>query len=190
MLIDFEKDNTTESSNYPTLSDDAFTPDEQDLIKEYKDSLKSKIVANRAVLKALKTVAGSVTSYSLSKFLLLALGSSGMAPAIASVLTINFIANSDVLDSINIDKTEEGIKTQGMGKLIKLGFSTAVSICILWASVGNFYKNMDASKRAYHDLQNMVTNFKKLPDKEQNGLLFAALCGLGVVGVMTVGGKK
>lgn len=189
MLTDFEKEQQPES-NYPTLEDDAFTPDEQDLIKEYKDSLKSKIVANRAVLKALKTVAGSVTSYSLSKFLLLSLGSAGMAPAVTSVLTINFIANSDVLDSINIDKTEEGIKTQGMGKLIKFGFSSIVSICILWASVGNFYKNMDASKRAYHDMQNMVTAFNKLPDKEQNGLLIVSLCGVIIVGAVAVAGKN
>jgi len=194
MMTDFNlEEHTKDESNYPRIEDNSFTPDEQDNLEEYKAILKAKIRASRGVLRGLKISTASLTSYSLAKFLILSLGSQGLAPAFATVLTITFLSNTDTFDSLNVDKKSEGWQTEGMGKLLKFGFSVIVSASVLVASIGNFYQLSRTSEQTYHDLQSTLTKFNRLPKDDQNLLYFeGSLVFIAVlsVAVMVNGNKR
>jgi hypothetical protein len=177
----FAEDDNEEKPNYPHLDDTAFTPDEAESIKAYKGTLQSKIAKNQSVLRGLETSFWGITSYSLAKFLVVTSGSVGVGLAVAASVLINNITNRDCLDSINID-INDGVKTEGMGKLVKFGFSTIVSGFVIWSAIGDFYHIKNQSKETYNNLQNTVEEFNRLPDKNQNELLVIGAI-LGIAGL-------
>lgn len=188
----FTEDEQTqqELTNYPIETDSEFTPDEIESIKEYKANLKESIAKKRVILRGLESAFWSVTSYSLARFIVITSGTSGVGLAAITVFFINQIVNRDCLDSINIDYND-GVKTSGMGKLIKFGFSTIVSAFVIWQTTGDLLNMASSSKDAYRDLQNAVEQFNRLPEDNQNTILIiGGLLGLGGVYVIVDSLKK
>lgn len=124
-------EDTSQESNYPIQEDTAFTPDEIEAIKAYKDNLNRKLSKNRSILKGLETSFWGITSYSLARFLIITSGTQGIALAIASIMLINQITNREVFDEININRKDGQWSADNMGKLIKFGFSTLVTALIV-----------------------------------------------------------
>jgi len=169
-MLDFPE-NETENSNYPTVEDTGFTIDEQSAIKEYKDNLNKKLDKNRSVLKGLETTLWGITSYSLSRWLILTSGTQGISLAIAASFLINNIVNRDCLDSFRFDRKEGQNDIEGMGKLIKFGFSTLVTAFVIWSAVGDFLQVVNNSEDTYKQLNQTVENFNKLPNDHQNKIM-------------------
>lgn len=167
-----------QQSNYPTQEDSAFTPDEQEAIKQYKQNLTRKLNKNSSVLKGLETSFWGVTSYSIVRFLILTSGTQGIGLAIAACFLINQITNRELLD-VSIAHKEGQLEINGMGKLIKFAFSTLVSAFIIWSALGNFLNVAENSKRTYDQLQNTVEEFNKLPNHQQDTILIIG----GIVGL-------
>ncbi|MBD2607469.1 hypothetical protein H6G81_23805 [Scytonema hofmannii FACHB-248] len=186
MMPEFELgENTTISSNYPIQEDTAFTPDEIEAIKAYKDNLNRKLNKNRSILKGLETSFWGITSYSLARFLIITSGTQGIALAIASILLINQITNREVFDGININRKDGQWSADNMGKLIKFGFSTLVTAFVMWSALGSFLNIVNSSKQTYNQLQDTVTAFNKLPEDKQNGFIIVG--GLLVLaGIYTI----
>lgn len=187
MLPSFEdNDNNTQTdSNYPIEQDTAFTPDEIESIKAYKEQLTNKLNKNRAVLKGLEVSFWGITSYSLARFLVLTSGSQGVGLAVAACLLINQITNRDCFDAFNINRKDSQWEVDGMGKLIKFGFSTVVSAFVIWSALSNFLQVADSSKQTYYQLQNKVEEFNRLPEEKQNGIFIVGGLIL-LAGVYTV----
>lgn len=182
----FDFDSTEEnSSNYPTEPDTAYTPDEQEAIKKYKDNLTKKIDKNRSILKGFEAAFWATTSYSLARFLILTAGSGALTFAAASVFVINNIVNRDLLDGFRFDRKEGENQIEGMGKLIRFALSTAGTAFILWSSIGDFYHVYHSSHETYDNIHKTVEDFQKLPQDNQNKLIIVggvvALAGLWVV---------
>lgn len=186
MLQEFEEiENTEEISNYPSDVDTNFTPDEQEAIKKYKDNLSKKLAKNRSVLKGLETTLWGITSYSLSRWLILTSGTQGISLAIAASFLINNIVNRDCLDSFRFDRKEGQSDIEGMGKLIKFGISTLVTAFVIWSAVGDFLHVVNNSEDTYNRLSKTVEDFNKLPNDQQNKIAIAGglfiIAGLYVV---------
>lgn len=186
MLQEFtELENTDEISNYPSDVDSSFTPDEQEAIKKYKDDLNKKLNKNRSVLKGLETALWSITSYSLSRWLILTSGTQGISLAIAASFLINNIVNRDCLDSFRFDRKEGQNDIEGMGKLIKFGISTLVTAFVIWSALGDFLHVVNSSENTYNQLNKTVEDFNKLPNDQQNKIIIAGgviiIAGLYVV---------
>lgn len=186
MLQEFtELENTDEISNYPSDVDSSFTPDEQEAIKKYKDDLNKKLNKNRSVLKGLETALWSITSYSLSRWLILTSGTQGISLAIAASFLINNIVNRDCLDSFRFDRKEGQNDIEGMGKLIKFGISTLVTAFVIWSALGDFLHVVNSSEDTYNQLNKTVEDFNKLPNDQQNKIIIAGgviiIAGLYVV---------
>ncbi|NJO62398.1 MAG: hypothetical protein HC836_30485 [Richelia sp. RM2_1_2] len=185
MLQEFEVEETQNQSNYPTVEDTAFTPDEQEAIKNYKDNLSKKLDKNRSVLKGLETALWGITSYSLSRWLILTSGTQGISLAIAASFLINNIVNRDCLDSFRFDRKEGQNDIEGMGKLVKFGFSTLVTAFVIWSAVGDFLHIVNTSEDTYDRLSKTVEDFNRLPSEQQNKIAIAGgviiIAGLYVV---------
>ncbi|NJN13180.1 MAG: hypothetical protein HC815_36780 [Richelia sp. RM1_1_1] len=186
MLQEFlEVEDTEKTSNYPTIEDTAFTPDEQASIKNYKDNLNKKLDKNRSVLKGLETALWGITSYSLSRWLILTSGTQGISLAIAASFLINNIVNRDCLDSFRFDRKDGQNDIEGMGKLIKFGLSTLVTAFVIWSAVGDFLHIVNTSEDTYDRLSKTVEDFNKLPNDQQNKIAIAGgvviIAGLYVV---------
>ncbi|MEB3220148.1 MAG: hypothetical protein VKN72_28485 [Nostocales cyanobacterium 94392] len=185
MLQEFEVEETENQSNYPTIEDTAFTNDEQEAIKNYKDNLSKKLDKNRSVLKGLETALWGITSYSLSRWLILTSGTQGIGMAIASAFLINNIVNRDCLDSFRFDRKDGQNDIEGMGKLIKFGLSTLVTAFVIWSAVGDFLHVVNTSEDTYDRLSKTVEDFNKLPSEQQNKIAIASglviISGLYVV---------
>lgn len=177
MAPNFDED-TNDESNYPVVEDTAFTKDEIEAIQAYKQNLTKKLNKNSSVLKGLETSFWGITSYSIARFLILTSGTQGIGLAIAACFLINQITNRELLD-VSIEKREGQLEINGMGKLIKFGFSTLVSAFIIWSALGNFLNVADNSKRTYDQLQNTVEEFNKLPNNQQDTILIIG----GIVGL-------
>ena len=186
MLEEFTQiENTEEVSNYPNDVDTSFTPDEQEAIKKYKDNLSKKLDKNRSVLKGLETALWGITSYSLSRWLVLTSGIQGITLAIAASFLINNIVNRDCLDAFRFDRKEGQNDIEGMGKLIKFGFSTLVTAFVIWSAVGDFLKTVHNSEDTYNQLTQTVEDFNRLPNDQQNKIIIVGgviiIAGLYVV---------
>ncbi len=186
MLQEFlEVEDTETTSNYPTVEDTKFTPDEQEAIHNYKDNLNKKLNKNRSVLKGLETALWGITSYSLSRWLILTSGTQGISLAIAASFLINNIVNRDCLDSFRFDRKEGQNEIEGMGKLVKFGFSTLVTAFVIWSAVGDFLHVVNNSEDTYDRLSKTVEDFNRLPSDQQNKIAMAsgliAIAGLYVV---------
>lgn len=171
--------------NYPTQEDNAFTPDEQEAIKQYKENLTRKLTKNRSVLKGLETSFWGITSYSLARFLILTSGTQGVGLAIAASFLINQITNRELIEGININRRDGQWEADNMGKLIKFTFSTLVSAFVIWSALGNFLNIANTSKQTYDQLQGAANSFNKLPEERQNLIIVAG--GLVILaGIYTV----
>lgn len=171
--------------NYPIQEDNAFTPDEQESIKQYKENLTRKLTKNRSVLKGLEVSFWGITSYSLAQFLIFTSGTQGIGLAIASILVINQITNRELFDGININRKDGQWEADNMGKLIKFGFSTLVTAFLIWSALSNFLNIVDSSKQTYDQLQDTVMAFNKLPSYKQDGLIVVGGL-LGLAGIYTI----
>jgi hypothetical protein len=172
-------------ANYPRSEDSSFTPDEIEIISEFKANHQKKINKNHSILKGLEVSFWGITSYSLARFLILTSGTQGLTLAIASTFLINQITNRDCLDNFRVDKKDDQWEIDGMGRLIKFGLSTIVSVIILWGAIGDFIQMVNSSKQTYNTLQTTVEEFNKLPDDEQNKLI--VIIGISfVAGVYTI----
>ncbi len=188
--FDFE-DNSTTNDNYPIETDTAFTPDEIESIKAYKDKLTNKLNKNRSVLKGLEVSFWGITSYSLAIFLVLTSGTQGIGLAIAACLLINQITNRDCLDAFNVNRRDGQFEVDGMGKLVKFGFSTLVSAFVIWSALGNFIQVVETSKHTYNRLQDTVTEFNKLPSDKQNAIfIIGGLLGLAGIYTLIDGARR
>jgi hypothetical protein len=183
-MPDFELEEK-QDSNYPLETDTPFTPDEIESIKAYKDNLTRKLNKNRSVLKGLEMSFWGITSYSLARFLIVTSGTGGIALAVASILLINQITNRELLDSININRKEGQWEAEGMGRLVKFGFSTLVTAFLMWSALGSFFNVVNSSKQTYSQLQETVTTFNKLPLDNQNGFIIVGGL-LGLAGLFTI----
>lgn len=185
MIPELKEDNQPESTNYKIETDTSFTPDEIQAIKAYKENLQKKISKNRSILRGLEASFWGITSYSLAKLLIFTSGMSGVGLAVAASFLINNITNRDCLDGFSINRREGQFEVDGMGKIIKFGFSTLVASFVIWSAVGDFINVVNNSKNTYEGLQNTVKEFNKLPDNQQNTILIIGgliiLCGLYVV---------
>jgi hypothetical protein len=183
-MTDFELgEDTNTLSNYPTESDNAFTPDEQSAIRAYKDNLSRKLSKNRSVLKGLEMSFWGITSYSLARFLILTSGTGGIALAFSAILIINQITNREAIEEL-ISRNNEG-NQDIMGRFIKFGFSTVVTAFLIWSALGNFISVIHTSGETYKNLQNTVEDFNKLPDDKQNTILIVG--GLiGLAGIYVI----
>jgi hypothetical protein len=171
MLQELESVNEENKANYPVSKDSSFTPDEIEIISEFKANHQKKIDKNRSILKGLEVSFWGITSYSLARFLILTSGTQGLALAIASTFFINQITNRDCLDSFRVDKKDDQWEIDGMGKLVKFALSTIVSVIVLWGAIGDFVQMVHSSQQTYNTLQTTVEEFNKLPDDEQNKLI-------------------
>jgi|GEM_PF-1803814 len=163
MMPDLELgEDTSQESNYPIQEDTAFTPDEIEAIKAYKDGLSRKLSKNRSILNGLETSFWGITSYSLARFLIFTSGTGGIALAIASILLINQITNREVFDGININRKDGQWSADNMGKLIKFGFSTLVTAFVIWSALGSFLNIVNSSKQTYDQLQDLTFPVKSL----------------------------
>ncbi|MBW4600687.1 MAG: hypothetical protein KME29_14090 [Calothrix sp. FI2-JRJ7] len=173
------------TQNYPTQEDNAFTPDEQEAIKQYKENLTRKLTKNRSVLKGLETSFWGITSYSIAKFVILTSGTQGVGLAIAASLLINQITNRDLIEGININRRDGQWEADNMGKLIKFTFSTLVSAFVIWSALGNFINIVNSSRATYDQLQGAANSFNKLPEERQNMIIVAG--GLVILaGIYTI----
>lgn len=177
-MADFELgESSSQESNYPSEADTAFTPDEQEAIRIYKENLTRKLNKNRSVLKGLEMSFWGITSYSLARFLILTVGVEGIPLAISSILIINQITNREAIeDLINRKEGSSDI----MGRIIKFAFSTVITAFLLWGSVGQFLSIINSSKETYKQLQSVTQEFNRLPSDEQNAVyVVMGLLGLG-----------
>jgi hypothetical protein len=172
-------------ANYPRSEDSSFTPDEIEITSEFKANHQKKINKNHSILKGLEVSFWGITSYSLARFLILTSGTQGLTLAIASTFLINQITNRDCLDNFRVDKKDDQWEIDGMGRLIKFGLSTIVSIVVLWGAIGDFIQMVNSSKQTYNTLQTTVDEFNKLPNDEQNKLI--VIVGISfIAGVYTM----
>ena len=169
-MIDFESEEKP-ISNYPIEEDTAFTPDEQEAIKEYKANLTKRINKHRSILRGFESAFWGITSYSFAKFLILVSGSSALGFAVASVFLINNIVNRDCLDAFRLVRNDAEWKVEGMGKLLKFALTTVGAAFILWGSIGDFYHIYNNSNETYNNLNKTVEEFQALPTDDQNKLL-------------------
>ncbi|MBW4504952.1 MAG: hypothetical protein KME64_00300 [Scytonematopsis contorta HA4267-MV1] len=184
MLPNFESDDTPQS-NYPIESDSSFTPDEIESIQKYKENLQKRLNKNQSVLKGIEAGFWGLTSYSIARFLILTIGNQGVGLAMALSVLINNITNRDCFDAFNLDRKDGEWNIEGMGKLIKFGFSTLVACFIIWNATGDLLKMADSSKETYNALQNKVEQFNNLPDSQQRNIfIVVVLVGLG--GIYTI----
>jgi hypothetical protein len=183
-MIDFESDQH-EQSNYPTEEDTAFTPDEQEAIKEYKANLTKRINKHRSILIGFESAFWGITSYSFARFLILVSGSSALGFAVVSVFLINNIVNRDCLDAFRLERNDAEWKVEGMGKLLKFVLTTIGTAFILWGSIGEFYHIYNNSNETYNNLNKTVEEFQALPQDDQNKLLvfggIVAIAGLYII---------
>jgi hypothetical protein len=172
MLANFESIGESEKQNkYPISEDSAFTPDEIEIIEDFKASYKKKIQKNYSILKGLEVGFWGISSYSLARFLILTSGSQGLTLAIATTFFINQITNRECLDAFKLNRKDSEWEAQGMNSLIKFGLSTIVSGIVLWSAVGDFIQMLNQSKSTYNTLQTALVQFNKLPEEEQNKML-------------------
>jgi hypothetical protein len=172
-------------ANYPRSEDSSFTPDEIEIISEFKANHQKKINKNHSILKGLEVSFWGITSYSLARFLILTSGTQGLTLAIASTFLINQITNRDCLDNFRVDKKDDQWEIDGMGRLIKFGLSTIVSVIVLWGAIGDFIQMVNSSKQTYNTLQTTVDEFNQLPNDEQNKLI--VIVGISfIAGVYTI----
>jgi hypothetical protein len=178
MSFELEESQTDEQqSNYPSEEDTAFTPDEQQAIRDFIKNINRERDKNRSVLKGLEMSFWGITSYSLARFLILTSGTQGIALAFAVILIINQITNREAIEEL-INSKSEG---DNMGRFIKFGFSTVVTAFLIWGALGNFFNIIRTSGDTYNELQGSVQKFNNLPDDEQNAILV-------VVGLLGIGG--
>lgn len=182
-MFDDDLEHTPES-NYPIETDTAFTPDEIEAIKQYKQNLQRKLNKNRGILTGLESAFWGNLSYCLARFIVLNSGTGGVFIAITICLILNNIIHRDLLEGVNINYNE-GLKTEGMGKLIKFVFSTAMTGFVIWASVGDLLNMANSSKQTYNNLQNTVEEFNRLPDNQQNTILIVGGI-LGLAGIYAI----
>jgi hypothetical protein len=184
-MFDEEDTHKQDSSNYPTVDDSGYTPDEIEAIQKFKAELLKKEAKNSSVLRGLESAFWGITSYSLAKFLVLTSGSGGISLAVAATVLINNITNRDCLDGFRAESKEGNFEVEGMGNMVKFVFITAVSAVVLWSAVGDFLQLRNTSEKTYNNLQNTVEEFNRLPDKRQNEILIIGgiiiICGLWVV---------
>jgi hypothetical protein len=179
-----EKENLV-NSNYSVEEDDSFTPDEIEAIKKYKAVLERKLNKNQSIVKGLEVGFWGITSYSISRFLVLTTGSQGIGLAIALSLLINNITNRDCLDSFSLDRKEGEWNINGMGKIIKFGFSTLIASFIIWNATGDLLSMANSSKATYEALGNKVEEFNRLPERQQNTILVIGGI-IGLAGIYTI----
>jgi len=185
MFLEGSNEDNQTASNYPSIEDSGFTADEVEAIQKFKAELLKKEAKNLSILKGLESSFWGITSYSLAKFLILTSGSSGISLAVAATVLINNITNRDCLDAFRFDRKEGQFEVQGMGKLIKFGFSSVVTAMVLWSTIGDFLQLRATSERTYDNLQHTVEEFNRLPENKQNQILIIGgiiiVCGLWVV---------
>ncbi|MBF2067248.1 MAG: hypothetical protein IGS39_22955 [Calothrix sp. C42_A2020_038] len=186
-MTDFDlnlREDTTQQSNYPTEEDSSFTPDEQEAIRAYKDNLDRKLNKNRSVLKGLEMSFWGITSYSLARFLVLTSGMDGVPLAISAILIINQITNREAIEELINHKGEDN-RNNVMGRFIKFGFSTVITLFLMWGAVGKFLEIAYQSGETYKNIQTTIDKFNKLPESEQNTI--TVLVGLlSIAGVYIV----
>lgn len=185
MIPELEEKENLVNSNYPIEEDDSFTPDEIEAIKKYKAVLERKLNKNQSILKGLEIGFWGITSYSVSRFLVLTSGSQGIGLAIALSLLINNITNRDCLDSFSLDRQEGEWNISGMGKIIKFGFSTLITSFIIWNATGDLLSMANSSRATYKALENKVEEFNRLPEGQQNTILVIGGI-IGIAGIYTI----
>ncbi len=168
IMAEFDlEENSVQELNYPFEEDTAFTPDEQEAIKAYKDNLTRKLSKNRSVLKGLEMSFWGISSYSIARFLILSVGVDGMSLAFATILVINQITNREIIEELINRRNEEGGHDY-MGGLIKFGFSSVITAFLIWSALGNFFNVVRTSDQTYKDIQASVKKFNSLPEDDQN----------------------
>lgn len=182
-LTDLSEKNNQE--NYPIETDNAFTPDEIEAIKEFKANKLKKINKNNSVRKGLEVSFWGILSYSIARFLVLTSGTSGVGLAVATAFFINNIANRDCLDAFNLDRKEGQFEITGMGKLLKFAMSTLVTAFVIGNATGDLLHMMDTSESNFQALEQKVEEFNRLPEDDQNKILIVGgiliVAGLWVV---------
>lgn len=167
-MADFElSENTSLESNYPLESDTAFTPDEREAIRRYNDNLQRKLSKNESVLRGLEMSFWGITSYSIARFLILTSGTQGIALSVSAILVINQITNREAIEELINHRSEEG-KADIMGRFIKFGFSTLITLFLMWSAIGQFLHVVYSSGETYKQIQTTVQKYNKLPSDEQN----------------------
>ena len=166
-----------EKNNYPVEQDDSFTPDQIEEIKEHKKLAEKKIAKNNSVLRGLETFFWGISSYSLCKWLILNLGTSGISLAVALAMVVNQIVNRDCLDDFNLNRVDGRWETTGMQKIFRFTFGILASGFVAWSSIGNFVGMVQDSRVTYSLLNNAVEDFNRKPQKEQEELLRGVVYG-------------
>jgi hypothetical protein len=144
-----------------------------------------KLNKNQSIVKGLEIGFWGITSYSISRFLVLTSGSQGIGLAIVLSFLINNITNRDCLDSFSLDRQEGEWNINGMGKIIKFGFSTLITSFIIWNATGDLLSMANSSRATYEALGNKVEEFNRLPERQQNTILVIGGI-IGLAGVYTI----
>ncbi|MBN3946399.1 MAG: hypothetical protein HWQ38_07870 [Nostoc sp. NMS7] len=171
-------------NNYPVEQDDSFTPDQIEAIVEHKKLIENKIAKNNSILRGLETFFWGVSSYSLCKWLVLNLGSSGISLAISIALLVNQIVNRDCLDAFNLNRKEGQWELTGMDKIFKFMFGLLASGFVAWSSVGNFIGMLHDSKTTYNTLNNAIEEFNSYSNKQKEEAIKGFVIGASAVAVV------
>lgn len=179
-------------NNYPIEQDDSFTPDQIEAINERKKIIEKKIAKNDSILRGWETFFWGISSYSLCKWLVLNLGSSGISLAISIALVVNQIVNRDCLDAFNLNRKEGQWELTGMDKLFRFIFGILASGFVVWSSVGNFIGMLHDSQTTYSTLNNAIEEFNSYSKKQQEEAIKGFVIGASAVavGVYVVKGKN
>ena len=179
-------DDSTEEvkNNYPVEQDDSFTPDQIEQINERKEIANKKITKNDSILRGLETFFWGISSYSLCKWLVLNLGSSGISVAISIVFVVNQIVNRDCLDAFNLNRKEGQWELTGMDKLFRFIFGILASGFVVWSSVGSFIVMLHDSKTTYNTLNNAIEEFNSYSRKQQDEAIKGFVIGASAVAVV------
>ncbi|MHC5916113.1 MAG: hypothetical protein ACYTXE_35115 [Nostoc sp.] len=179
-------------NNYPIEQDDSFTPDQIEAILEHKKLIEKKISKNNSVLRGLETFFWGISSYSLCKWLILNLGTSGISLSVALAIVINQIVNRDCLDEFNLNRLDGRWETTGMQKLFKFLFGILASGFVAWSSIGHFIGMVSDSRVTYSLLNNSVQEFNSYSKEQKNEAMegFVEGCLVTAVIVLIVKAKS
>jgi hypothetical protein len=173
-----------QKNNYPVEQDDSFTPDQIEEINERKKIIEKKIAKNHSVLRGLETFFWGISSYSLCKWLILNLCTSGISLAIALALVCNQIVNRDCLDSFNLNRKDGQWETTGMDKLFRFIFGVLASAFVAWSSIGNFVGMVQDSKTTYNALNSAIEEFNSYSSKQQEEAIKGFVMGGSAVALI------
>jgi hypothetical protein len=179
MLPDLQ-DTETPQDNYPHEDDSGFTPDQKEVIIEFKNNLKKKRDKNDGIKNGLEAAFWNISLYSVARFMVLTVGLNGVPLAWSLCVVSVGIINRDCLESFNFDRKDGEFQILGMGKLLKFIISASASSYIVFtatADISNFKKNSEDNYRA---IQEKIDEYNRMPETEQNKELMWIVLGAGI----------